>query len=257
MSDTLGAILGHLPAFLGVWDLAALILFFAVVMGLRRAIEHCPASRPSTSHLMERFRRDWMRESPNRVNRMVDASLLVSQRTGASFFASGAMIAIGGLAALLGQADRLVDVAQDIVGELDTGRIAWEVKLVFLMVLTVDAFLKFVWSHRVFGYCAVLLGAIPENGAPDEVDIAVERAARLNISAGRSFNRGLRSVYFILAAMAWFLGPAAFMGAVLFTAAIIYRREFLSSTRDALVQAPAPKPITGPITGPGTDRHRD
>ncbi len=29
----------------------------------------------------------------------------------------------------------------------------------------------------------------------------------MNITAARSFNRGLRSIYFALAALAWLLGP--------------------------------------------------
>lgn len=42
-------------------------------------------------------------------------------------------------------------------------------------------------------------------------------------------------VYFALAALAWFLGPAALMAASLLTAAMIYRREFRSDSRRALL----------------------
>ncbi|MEM9044143.1 MAG: DUF599 domain-containing protein, partial [Pseudomonadota bacterium] len=92
--------------------------------------------------------------------------------------------------------------------------------------------------HRLFGYCAVLMGAIPENGEPQEARAAADRAADLNITASRSFNRGLRRVYFAIASLAWFLGPEAWIAASLATAAMLYRREFLSVSRQALVDAP-------------------
>jgi len=217
------------------WDLAALVVFFIAIYGLRHLIERSPENRPSTSNLMSRYRLAWMEQSPKRANRMVDASLMVNQRAGSAFFASGAMLAIGGVAALLGQADRLVDVAQDLVADAQIARRVWEMKLIFILLLVVDVFLKFVWAHRTIGYSAVLLGAMPEDGSDEEVKKAVERAASVNIIGARSFNRGLRGLYFSLAAMAWFLGAEAFIITVVFTSGVIYRREFLSRTREALL----------------------
>jgi len=226
----------HLPQFLTIWDLAALAVFLGCLFGMTRLIEHSRDARPSTSRIMAYYRRRWMHEVPSRANRVVDTQLLVALRNGAAFFASGAMIAIGGISALLGQTERLVDVAADFTGELNASQIDWEAKLLFLLVLMVMAFLKFVWSHRLFGYCAILMGATPESGNAEEIAAAVERAALLNIAAGRSFNRGLRMVYFALAALAWFLGPAALAAASLLTAAMIHRREFRSDSRRALLE---------------------
>ena len=104
-----------------------------------------------------------------------------------------------------------------------------------MLILLVNAFLKFVWSHRLFGYCAVMMGAMPEGAEEAERKAAVERAARLQMSAGRSFNRGLRALYFAIAALAWFLGPLPLIVASLLTAAMLYRREFLSESRRTLV----------------------
>ncbi|HSF94496.1 MAG TPA: DUF599 domain-containing protein [Thermohalobaculum sp.] len=228
-----------LPRFLGPWDLAALAVFFGCLIGMTRLVEHSPENRPSTSQMMAFYRRRWMNEVPNRSNRVVDTQLLVALRNGSAFFASGTMIAIGGIAALLGQTERLVDVAEDFTGDFaltpGASQIEWEAKLLFLLALMVAAFLKFVWSHRLFGYCAILMGATPENGGAEETAAAVERAAQLNISAGRAFNRGLRVVYFGLAGLAWFLGPLALALGSLLTAAVIYRREFRSDSRKALL----------------------
>jgi uncharacterized membrane protein len=229
-----------MPGLIGAGDIAALAVFFGCLLGMTRLIEHCSDTRPSTSRLMANYRRRWMEEVPTRSNRIVDAALLVTLRNGTAFFASGSIIAIGGIAALLGQTERLLDVATDFAGEFSSGMVAdqavWEAKLLFVAVLMVNAFLKFVWSHRLFGYCAILMGATPENGSAAEIAAMVERSAQLQISAGRSFNRGLRTTYFSLAALAWFLGPVALAAATTVTTLMLYRREFRSDSRRALLE---------------------
>lgn len=225
-----------LPGFLTPLDIAALAVFLIGPLILTRLIEHPGAGRPSTAALMADYRRKWMEQAPKRENRMVDAALITSLRNGAAFFASGCVIAIGGIFAAIGQAERIVDVAGDISTEIEPRAEVWEMKLLFLLVLTVSAFLRFVWAHRLFGYCAVLVGAMPEGGAAEETARAVRRAASINISGARSFNRGLRGIYFAIAALAWLLGPIALVIAALITTAMIYRREFLSESRAALMQ---------------------
>jgi uncharacterized membrane protein len=226
-----------LPAslILSAADLAAIGVFFASTLLMRWLIEHAPESRPSTSQLMAAYRRAWMAEVPKRENRIVDATLVASLRNGAAFFASGTMIAIGGIFAALGQAETIMAVASDLTGGIENRAEVWEMKLIFILFLVVNAFLAFVWSHRLFGYCAVLIGAIPEAGEVEETRVAVERAASLNITAARSFNRGLRGTYYAIAALALFFGPVALGVAALVTSAIIYRREFLSESRRALM----------------------
>lgn len=216
-------------------DVAALVLFFGLYFTSTLLIERAPAAWPSTSQLMAHYRRLWMQQVPRRENRIVDATLLTTLRNGAGFFASGAMIVIGGIFAALGQAERIVAVASDLPGEIESRAEVWEMKLLFLLVLVAAAFLRFVWSHRLFGYCAVLVGALPEGGGEEETRAAVERAAILNITAARSFNRGLRGVYFSLAALAWLLGPVPLMIATVATAVLICRREFFSESRRALL----------------------
>jgi len=113
----------------------------------------------------------------------------------------------------------------------------WEVKLMLMLVFATNAFLKFVWSHRLFGYCAVLMAAVPND--PQD-PLAMPRAAKageINVTAARGYNRGLRSVYFGIAAAAWLLGGAALILAALFTALVILRREFASESRRVLLDS--------------------
>ena len=217
---------------LSVWDFAALALLVTALFASTRIIEHPPAARPSVHVLMRAHRRAWMAQMAARDVRIFDAQVVATLRQGATFFASTCLIAIGGGAALLGQAERLVDVASDLGAGTDAPLVVWEVKILVVLVLLTLAFLKFVWSIRLFGYCAVVMSAVPND--PDHPEAQAARAAELNILADRSFTRGLRSVYFALAALAWLIGPGAFAAAVLITTAIIARREFASQTRDLL-----------------------
>ena len=80
----------------GPMDLGAILLWGLswLLMGL--AIEKAPASRPSVSTLMKKFRHEWMRELITRQPRIFDASILSTLRQGTTFFASASMLAIGG-----------------------------------------------------------------------------------------------------------------------------------------------------------------
>jgi uncharacterized membrane protein len=233
--ETLGALLETLPRLFGWPDLAALAALVACTTATSLLIERAGARRPSVSRLMELHRAAWMEELARRDVRIMDAQLLATLRAGAAFFGSTCLIAIGGVAALIGQAEELVMLGRDI-GAVEGAEIrpVWEAKLIVVLLLLVNAFLKFVWSHRLFGYCAVLMGAMPAPGEAG-IEASVARATELHRSAARSFNRGLRTIYFTLAALAWFLGPIALVLASLATAAMLYRREFLSRSRRALM----------------------
>ncbi|MFT4793852.1 MAG: putative membrane protein [Paracoccaceae bacterium] len=225
-----------MPGFFTLWDLCALVVFGACWFGMTWLIERPRKDRLSTAQIMARYRMRWMDAMLTRDPRIIDGNLLAQLRTGAAFFASGCMIAIGGAAALLGEVDRIVTVARDLSQHLEVTRIGSEMKTLFLILLLSSAFLKFVWSHRLFGYCAILIGAVGNDGADSENIAIARKAGQLNVSAGRSFNRGLRQVYFTLAALAWFLGPVPFLVATITSAAILYRREFRSDSRLALLR---------------------
>jgi len=185
---------------------------------------------------MARYRHAWFQQASLREARIVDATLLASLRNGTAFFASASLAALGAAMALLGQTDELSHVATDLAAELSAPRAAWIVKLLSVIAILATGFLYFVWSHRVFGYCAVLLGAIPNDpDSPDREKMA-RKAAELNIAATKSFNRGLRAIYFALAALAWLIGAWALLLSVTLTAAMLFRREFRSNTRAILLE---------------------
>jgi uncharacterized membrane protein len=196
--------------------------------------EHPPASRPSVSVAMEGYRREWMRTFVTRQPRIFDATLIDSLRQSTAFFASASMIAIGGGIALIGNAGMI----ERLTVGLPIGTRSQEVALHMLPVIGLlgNALLKFVWAHRLFGYCSVLMAAVPND---PEDPLAYHRAAQageINITAAKSFNRGLRSIYFALAALGWLLGPWGLLVGVALATGVLMRREFASASRLIFLQ---------------------
>lgn len=219
---------------LNLADLGAVALIFAVWVAIGWRIEHPAAAHPSVSVLMAEYRREWMRQMVTRTPRIFDSQILATLRQGASFFASATMLAIGGGLALIGNAASLTRVASDL--NLPTPAVVWEVKMLLILFFLSNAFLKFVWSHRLFGYCAIVMAAVPDDPADPRAAPRAAKAAEINIAAAKSFNRGLRAVYFALAACGWLLGPLGLAGGAAITAAVLWRREFASRSRAVLLE---------------------
>ncbi|UWQ83896.1 DUF599 domain-containing protein [Leisingera caerulea] len=220
-----------------LFDLAALTLLLASWLWIGWRIENPPKGRPSVSWLMADFRRDWMKRMVERDPRIFDAQLAGNLRQATAFFASAAMIAIGGGLALIGNTEQLAGVAEDLIQD-SAPAFVWEVKILVVLLFLSNAFLKFVWSHRLFGYCAVVMAAVPNDSGDALAYPRAAQAAEISISAARSFNRGMRATYFALAAVAWLAGALALAGAAVITFAVLYRREFASHSRAVLMRIP-------------------
>jgi len=198
-------------------------------------IEHPPKSRPSVTVLMSQRRRDWMKVFVQRDPRIFDSQILASLRQGTSFFASTCIFAIGGVLALAQNTDPLVGVTQEVTASM-TSTLLIQIKLAFVALFLTNAFLKFVWANRVFGYCAVMMAAVPNDPDDPKAHPRAAQAAELNIRAALNFNQGLRSLYFALAAVSWLLGAAALVIAGTVVIWVVWSREFLSVTRDILLK---------------------
>ena len=219
-------------------DSLALALFLAAWLGLGWVIEHPPRRCPSVSVLMKSYRREWMVQFITRQPRIFDATLIESLRQGTAFFASASMIAIGGGVALISNAATVVGLAQDLTIGVEAAEV--QVKVVLVVALMGNALLKFVWSNRLFGYCAIVMAAVPNEVTDPRTTGMARQAAEINITAARSFNRGLHSVYFALCALTWLVGPQALMAATFATAAVLIRREFASHSRQVMLEGLPP-----------------
>jgi len=227
------ASLFDLAPLLSILDLAAVIVLVggAWIVGWR--IEHPSKTRPSVTVLMADHRLTWMQRFAERDNRIFDSQILSNLRQSTTFFASSCLLAIGGVLALIGNVEPLTGLANTLYDEAAPQEL-WQLKLVLVALFLVQAFLRFVWSNRVFGYCAVLMGAMPNDPEDQGVPGLVWRAADLNIRAAINFNRGLRAMYFALGAAAWLVGPVPLLIAAVFAIWVVWSREFASVPRQIL-----------------------
>ncbi len=232
-------LINHLDLFAPL-DAAALALLLAGWIGISLLIDHAGPRNPSVSVLMMAYRREWMRQFVTRQPRIFDATIIDSLRQGTTFFASSCMIAIGGGLALVGNSERLVGLTNDLPLQVATA-VVLEVKLLLVLVFLADAFLKFVWAHRLFGYCAVIMASVPNDPADPLALHRAGQAAEVNITAARNFNRGLRSIYFALGACGWLAGPVVLILTTSATAWVLWRSEFASQSRRVLLDVPNPE----------------
>jgi len=216
-------------------DLAALAFLLAAWWATGRVIEHPPAEHPSVAVLMNAYRHAWMREMVTRQPRIFDASIMDNLRTGTTFFASACLIAIGGGVALIGNVERLASIA-GAVTQQERPELFWEVKILAAILFVTTGLLNFVWAHRLFAYCAIVMAAVPNDTGDDAALPRAAQAAELNIAAAKNFNRGLRAVYFALGTLGWLAGPAALAVTTAVTVLVILRREFWSGSRRVLMR---------------------
>jgi len=217
-------------------DYAALAGVFIAWLGLGWLIENASASKPSVSQLMAQYRREWMVQMITRQPRIFDSQMISTLRQSTAFFASTSMIALGGALALIGNSERLSTVVEDLA-LTNVPSVVWEFKMLLPLFFLTNGFLKFVWSNRLFGYCSVLMAAVPNDVEDPRAPILAKKAAEINITAARSFNRGLRSLYFALASLAWIIGPIPLAVAAVITVTIVWRREFTSLSRRILLES--------------------
>jgi uncharacterized membrane protein len=227
----------HLPGIdYGTLDLLALGFLAVSWIAIGWIIEHPSKAWPSVTTLMVDFRQEWMRQFVTRQPRIFDATMIDSLRQGTAFFASACLIALGGGVALMGNPAGLMNITQDFAPAGSSDGI--ELRILPLLLFLADALLKFIWSHRLFGYCAIMMAAVPNDPADPLAYHRAAQAADINITAARNFNRGLRSVYFALAALAWLFGAIPLLGATVLCLAVLIRREFASESRAVILRKP-------------------
>lgn len=203
-----------------------------------------PVGRTSLTQAMNEHRRRWMRTAAQRDLRMIDTAILAGLQNGTAFFASTTIFAIGGCFALLGATEQVLAVADDLPIPIVADRVAFELKVFGLIAIFAYAFFKYGWSYRLFNYSSILFGGIPmrgdNSGDPAEFDAAVERAATMNILAGRHFNAGLRATFLSIGYLGWFAGPWALIAATTLVILVLLRRQFFSRARAAILMESKP-----------------
>lgn len=216
-------------------DVVAVGFFLVMWSGYTRFSAWYGRRVPSLHGALDRLRETWALRMVERDNRMVDVNIVRNLTRSSQFFASTTLLILGALLALLGYVQRAADVVSELPFAVEASHRLWDIKILLLIAVFVYAFFKFSWSIRQFGFCSVIVGATPK--IPQDPKECESDAASLSLLvsfASGNFNQGLRSYYFAMAAMSWFLHPWLMMVTTLWIVWVLYAREFRSRTLDVL-----------------------
>lgn len=221
----------NLPAL----DIIAITTFVLCWFGYGPLASLIARRRPSLISAVRMFRRGWIARMCARDSHVADAALLGNLLRGALFFASTTVFILGGLAALLGTASRLAEVAAHLPYASSADARLAEIKVLIMILLFIYAFFKFTWSAWQYNVLSIMVGAMPALSTDAELRSQyTEAAANVASMAGETYNSGLRAYYFSIPLMAWLIHPLLFLVATLAVTIVIYRREFHSPVLIAL-----------------------
>tara|TARA_B100001063_G_C16703434_1_gene523878 strand:+ start:537 stop:1262 length:726 start_codon:yes stop_codon:yes gene_type:complete len=191
------------------------------------------ASSPSLASEMHRYRYQWMEKVLTREMRVADAAAIANLEKSVAFFASTTMLILAGLITILGSTEKAIDLVSALPFALTTHRAEWEIKIMMLILLFAYAFFKFTWSLRQYGFVTIMIGGAPlpnDNCSELEKKSLAKKMASMASMAANNFNIGLRTYYFSISMLTWFIHPVLFMLSSTLIVFILFRREFKSST---------------------------
>ena len=183
--------------------------------------------------------RNWIDVLHDRDNRLVDTSVIANIGRNASFFASSSLLIIAGLVTAIGSTDKAMTFLSDLPFAQDINRQIWELGILLMVLIFAYAFFTFSWCMRQWGFASILVGSAPLHDLAPGDEEARERhretLAQVVWLAIYNFNLGLRAYSFSLALLTWFVHSLLFIVASSWVVAVLYRREFRSRTRKALL----------------------
>jgi uncharacterized membrane protein len=202
-------------------DLAALALFCLLWLGYGPIVRLLGPDAINAG--LAEVRSRWMRSMVARDNRIVDSALIGHVMHSAAFFASTSLLAVGALLGLLTSLDRL-EPALALFGDAPTPRALLELKVLLPAAVLAHGVFLLTWALRQMNYTVALIGAVPAPPVPHEQALSDAIAGVLS-SALTTFNGGIRSYYFALAALTWMAGPIALAATVAALMAVLLHRQ--------------------------------
>ncbi len=222
----------------------ALAWFVLCWLGYTRYAVWKGQDTPCLASVLHLYREDWMRRLLMRDNRIADANVIGNLERNASFFASSTLIILAGVLTVLGSTERAVSVLAGLPFVQEVSRELSEIKIICVALVFIYAFFTFSWCMRQYNFAAMMVGAAPmiseRNVTEQERNAFADRSARVISMAANQFNLGLRSYYFGLATLAWFINPWFYMLATTGVVFVLYRREFHSDVLEVMAYSQTP-----------------
>jgi uncharacterized membrane protein len=184
-------------------DLFVLCWFLACWAGYTYFADRKSRKTASLVVAMRLYRREWFKRVLQHDNRIADVAAFSSLLTGATFFASTAILILGGLVALLGTTDRVIDVVAELPFARPESELFSRIKIMLLIGVFVFTFFKFTWAIRQYHFCTILVGAAPLTNEPHEHDDYIDAMTRVASRAAEDFNDGSFTRGYLWPALRW------------------------------------------------------
>ncbi|MDP5208899.1 DUF599 domain-containing protein [Microbulbifer sp. 2205BS26-8] len=221
-------------------DIASVSGFFITWVGYTLFARKKARETWCLSSSLRWFRVEWMLRMLDRELRMADTAILGNLERVIGFFASTSILILAGLVTALTANKAAIAVLTSLPFAESTTVEQFELKVMLLILIYIFAFFNFTWSLRQYSFANVLIGATPaQNSTLSEKErrcFAIN-AAKVIDHAGHSYNYGLRSYYFSMSVLGWFIHPVLFIASYLIVVYILYRREFLSRALRSILAA--------------------
>ncbi|WP_299943602.1 DUF599 domain-containing protein [uncultured Microbulbifer sp.] len=221
-------------------DIASVSGFFMTWVGYTLFARKKARETWCLSSSLRWFRVEWMLRMLDRELRMADTAILGNLERVIGFFASTSILILAGLVTALTANKAAIAMLTSLPFAEPTTVEQFELKVMLLILIYIFAFFNFTWSLRQYSFANVLIGATPaQNSALSEEErrcFAIN-AAKVIDHAGHSYNYGLRSYYFSISVLGWFIHPVLFIAGYLLVVYILYRREFLSRSLQSILAA--------------------
>ncbi|MFT7471451.1 MAG: putative membrane protein [Kiritimatiellia bacterium] len=227
-------------------DIFSFFWFLSCWLGYSLFARKQAKKRNSLSSVLYRYRKEWVLKLSKSGMSEVDSDLLGSLERQVSFMASTSLLILASLVTVLSAASEdfmdmsslqfVDDVSLEIV----------QMKLLLMIFIFVYGFFTFSWALRQYGFCFILFGSSfntvryykgNEEYQAQAVPRDFKAVAKVLDRAAHSYNYGIRAYYFAMAALAWFINDWFFMAACAVVIFVLYRREFKSSSLQAMVDA--------------------
>jgi len=224
------------PMPLSIIDILALFIFFLSWSGYTWFSRKKAKNTNCIARSLHQHRIHWMYETITREVRVGEAALLSNLERNIAFFASSTLLILAGLLTLFAKIDTLESVISSMPYADHASHLAIQLKLSLLAFIFVLSFFQFTWSMRQYGFVNVMVGAAPldTSGTNENLMAYAKQMAIVQDQAAHSYNYGLRSYYFALAAMCWFFHPVLLMLMSIWIVYTLYSREFNSKAVKAI-----------------------
>jgi uncharacterized membrane protein len=223
---------------LSLIDVFALFTFILSWFGYSWFARRKAKSTDCLARSLHQHRIHWMHEAITKEMRVGEASLLSNLERNITFFASSTLLVLAGLLTLFAKIETLDMVISSMPYADHTSPLMIQLKLSLLTFIFVLSFFQFTWSMRQYGFVNVMMGAAPidVSGQNENLKSYAKQMATVQDQAAHSYNYGLRSYYFALAAMCWFFHPVLLILMSVWVVYTLYTREFNSKAVKAITE---------------------